>query len=178
MNAFDDARTIEERSMVIMRPFIEQRAFNGQYVVTSKGPLARDLQKSAGDFLYNKGDGSTVYGAELKCEESNKYGNFFLETWSNLSRFTPGWMLTLQTDVLLYHFLNEDELYVIPFRKLRVWAFQRTCIYDYPERGQKKYHQNNDTWGRCVPIDVLTRELDLQPPFKPLAHFMDAEAAE
>ena len=177
MNAFDQARTIEQRSMVIVRPFIEQRAFNGQYVVTSKGPLARDLQKSAGDFLYNKGGPDTVYGAELKSEESKKHPNFFFETWSNLSRFTPGWMFTLSTDVLLYHFLDDDELYVIPFHKLRVWAFQKGRLYEFPEKPQRKRQQKNDTWGRCVAIEVASRELDLQPPFKPLAHFMDGEAA-
>jgi hypothetical protein len=36
-----------------------------------------------------------------------------------------------------------------------------------------KRSQLNDTWGRCVPIDVLQRELNLPPPLKPLAHFFD-----
>jgi hypothetical protein len=176
VNAFEKARTIEERSMVIIRPFIEQHAFNGQYVITSKGPLARDLQKSAGDFLINKGDARTIWGLELKTEESKRYGNFFLETWSNLERYTPGWMVTLNTDTLLYHFLDDDELYVIPFPKLRAWAFKKGRIYDFPERAQNKYTQKNDTWGRCVPVALLSDELGLTPPRKPLAHAFEAAA--
>lgn len=173
MNAFDEASKVEKRSLEILRPFIQQRAFNGQYVVTSKGPLARDLQKRVGDVLFNS-DASTVYSVEIKAEQENKYGNFFLETWSNRSRFTPGWMVTLQADLLLYHFVEQDELYRIPFQKLKRWAWQsggHGGIYKYPERCQSKYEQKNDTWGRCVPISDLTALLALAAPYRPLAEF-------
>ena len=166
MSGWDEARTVEQRSMQILRPFIQQRAFNGQYVVTSKGPLARELQKSVGDMLYNS-DSETVYSAEIKAEESNKHGNFFLETWSNRARFTLGWMFNLNTDLLLYYFLDEDELYAIPFLKLRKWAFHQCRIYDFPERKQAKYDQLNDTWGRCVPCTTVANELGLSAPFSP-----------
>ncbi len=166
MNSFDKCRGTEQRSLEILRPFISQRAFNGQFVVTNKGPLAPELQKSAGDVLYNT-DAETVYAAEIKAEEENKYGNFFFEVWSNRSRFTPGWMFTLRTDLLLYHFLADDLLYVIPFERLRKWAFHDLRIYSHPERQQNKHQQLNDTWGRCVPIATLAREIDLQIPFHP-----------
>lgn len=168
MNAFESARGIEQRSMEILRPFIQNRAFNGQFVVTSKGPLARELQKSIGDLLYNA-DADTVYSAEVKAEESNAHGNFFLEIWSNRSRFTPGWMFTLKTDLLLYHFIQNDELYVIPFERLRRWAFHDLKIWEHPERKQGKYDQLNDTWGRCVPIKVLAFDLNLPIPYRPAA---------
>jgi len=168
MNGFEEARTVEERSMKILRPFIQQRAFNGQYVVTSKGPLAVTLQKSVGDMLYNSDD-DTVYSIEVKAEEADEHGNFFLETWSNRERFTPGWMFTLNANLLLYHFLREDKLYKIPFLRLKKWAFHERRIFGWPERKQSKYSQLNDTWGRCVPIAVLTRELELTEPFSPAA---------
>ncbi len=177
MNAFDTGKNIERLSLDILRPFIRQRAFNGQYVVTTKGPLAAELQKSAGDMLYNT-DADTVYTVEVKAELENKYGNFFLEFWSNRSRFTVGWLITLKSDWLLYHFLKEDELYAIPFQKLRRWAFHDQRIYAFPERPQSKYEQLNDTWGRCVPINVLTRELKLQSPFHPEAAMAERQAAE
>ena len=166
MNAFDQTQRVEQRSMEILRPFIEQRAFNGQYVVTSKGPLARDLQITAGDVLYNS-DKDTVFSIEIKAEESNKHGNFFLETWSNRKWYTPGWMITLKTDLLLYHFLKDDLLYRIPFQKLKRWAFHDRRIYNYPERQQSKYSQPNDTWGRCVPIEKLRCQLQLPQPYRP-----------
>ena len=172
MNAFDSARQIETQSLKILRPFIQQRAFNGQYVVTSKGPLARELQKTVGDILYNA-DEERVFAAEIKAELENKHGNFFLETWSNLSRFTAGWMVTLNTDVLLYHFVKQDELYVIPYKALRKWAFCDGKIYRYPERRQSKYDQLNDTWGRCVPIDDVCAAVNVER-FSPLAAMREA----
>lgn len=168
MNAFDTGKNIERLSLDILRPFIQQRAFNGQYVVTLKGPLATDLQKTAGDMLYNT-DAETVVSVEVKAELENKHGNFFLETWSNRERLKSGWLVTLRADWLLYHFLENDELYVIPLAKLQRWAFHSGRIYTFPERKQSKYDQLNDTWGRCVPIDVVTREIGLRPPFHPEA---------
>lgn len=161
MNAFHDAQKVEMRSMKILRPFIQQRAFNGQFVLTSKGPLAKELQCTVGDALYNA-DPDTVYSVEVKAEEENKYGNLFLETWSNLSRFKPGWMVTLQADLLLYHFLQSDELFVIEYQKLKSWAFRERRIYSFPERAQSKRAQLNDTWGRCVPIETIEKEVGLQ----------------
>jgi hypothetical protein len=173
MNAFEAGKSVEQRSREILHPFIQQRAFNGQFVVTSKGPLARELQRSVGDLLYNT-DAETVYSAEMKAEEENKWGRFFLEMWSNREWFTPGWMIYLKTDLLLYHFLKEDLLYPIPFMALRKWAFHRGRIYAFPERQQSKYKQANDTWGRCVPIEILVRELNLGKPFSPAAFQYDA----
>lgn len=176
MNAFDQAKTVEARSMAILRPVIQQRAWNGQYVVTAKGPLARELQKTVGDALYNS-DAETIYAVEVKAEETCRYGNFFLETWSNRRLFTAGWMFHLNTDLLLYHFLEEDLLYRIPYGRLRAWAFHEGRIYAFPERKQSKYAQLNDTWGRCVPIEVLARELPLEPPLRPASDALSESAA-
>lgn len=170
MNAFEDARGVERRSLEILRPLISQRSFHGQYVVTNKGPLARELQKTAGDVLFNK-DGETVYGVEIKAEEKDAHGNFFFETWSNRALFTLGWMYTLKSDLILYHFIENDDLYIIPFQKLRKWAFHQCRIYAYPERQQGKRAQLNDTWGRCVPIRDLAVELNLEIPYHPQREF-------
>lgn len=166
MSAIDTTRNIERLSLGILRPFIQQRAFNGQYVVTSKGPLSRELQRSVGDMLYNR-DTDSVYSIEVKAEQNNEHGNFFLETWSNRARFTVGWMYSLNADFLFYHFLKNDQLYIIPFQKLRRWAFHDRRVFEFPERKQSKYDQLNDTWGRCVPIAVVTHELNLAPPYAP-----------
>jgi len=166
MNAFESAKTVEQRSLEILRPFIQQRAYNGRFVITSKGPLAREIQCAAGDVFFNS-DCETVYSIEIKAEESNRYGNFFFETWSNRSRFKLGWIYTLSADLLLYHFIDDDMLFKIPFQKLKRWAFHSGRIYDFEERRQSKYEQMNDTWGRCVPISVIIEELGLNEAFAP-----------
>lgn len=161
MSSFDDARRVEYRSMEILTPFIRARSFDGRFVLIEKGRLATELQKSVGDAMLTGTDGK-LWAVEVKAEESNRHQNLFLETWSNLSRYTPGWMVTLNTDLLLYHFIREDELYVANFQRIKEWAFKSREIYSYPERKQSKYDQLNDTWGRCVPIDVLTEQCRLR----------------
>jgi hypothetical protein len=137
----------------------------GRFVVTEKGNLSKFLQKSVGDVLLNS-DEKTVWAIEIKNEETKRHGNLFLETWSNCKWFTPGWMFTLQCDLLFYYFQDVRELYVIPFENLRDWAFRQPSVsahrgrlFDFPEKCQVKREQLNDTWGRCVPIDTIENEV-------------------
>ena len=158
MNAFKEACKVEDRSWAILKHFIAAHSMEGRFVTTNKGRLARQLQKTIGDVLANNKK-NEIIAIELKTEESNKYGNLFIETWSNKSRFTLGWIYTLSTDVIMYHFLLEDELYLISFERLRNWLFSNDNnhpnIDKYPELKQAKYDQLNDTWGRCIPIKDL-----------------------
>lgn len=179
MNAFSEARLIEAQSVKFLEPFLEERAFRGRFVLTLKGPLARALQSSAGDALFNVADGS-LWSVEMKADNTDHH-NMFLETFSNKNLndasshsgrgSTPGWMVTLGADLLLYHRLRFDELLVVNLFSLKRWAFgyQRPDgrpvagrIFDYPERAQRKYGQPNDTWGRCVPISVIEAEVGLK----------------
>ena len=160
-NAFQQAQTVEEESWAILEPFIQMRSFDGRWVKTAKGKLARELQRTVGDVLMNTDDES-IRGIEIKAEE-DKTGNFFLETWSNRKRFTLGWMYTLNADFLFYHFLKDDELYIMNFDRLREWAFWNGGpIYRYKEARQRKYSQLNDTWGRCVPITIIQKAMPVK----------------
>jgi hypothetical protein len=167
INAFNQARKIEAVGMQHLLPFFKEHSFEGRFVLTDKGPLARELQKMAGDVILTHHNGDTL-AIECKIEKSSDYGNFFLETWSNRSRFTLGWMFTIQCAFLFYLFLDKLDLFIIPMQPLRVWAFAAPSklvqcgtgrLFDYPEKRQGKYTQLNDTWGRCVPIHDLLSEI-------------------
>jgi hypothetical protein len=152
--------------MRILAPFIEAKSFDGRFVLTRKGRLAKELQRTVGDILMNT-DEESITAVEVKAERKNKYGNLFLETWSNRSRFTLGWMYTLNTDLLLYHFIEDDQLWVCNFQKLKGWAFQQGAknfpnLFKHPEREQAEYEQMNDTWGRCVPISALVKDIGMR----------------
>lgn len=134
-------------------------------MLTHKGPLAKLLQEQAGDILLNTKSGS-LWSMECKAESLNAHDNFFLESWSNKSRFNPGWFWKVQADILLYHFLNDedgyerDEIYAMRLADLRAWCFEtesdglwRMCRWK--ERRQEKHNQLNDTWGFCVPIAAV-----------------------
>ncbi len=175
MNAFNDARQIELAGKDDLVRFLESQASSGRVVLTDKGPLSAFLQETVGDAVMNDRRMDT-WGVEFKIEDRHT-GNLFLETWSNLYRRNPGWMVKLNTDILLYYFLDCKQLYSISFQRLAKWAFGDSDafrhgervkgrspgrIYDFPERRQQKRDQVNDTWGRVIPLTVLTNEVGLQ----------------
>lgn len=175
MSAFDDARQVELAGKDALVCFLHSQASSGRVVLTDKGPLSKFLQETVGDAVMNGRD-MTAWGVEFKIEQKHT-GNLFLETWSNLSRRNPGWMVKLNTDILLYYFLDCGQLYSISFQRLAKWAFGDSAayrqgervkgrspgrIYDFPERRQGKRDQLNDTWGRIVPVAVLKKEVGFQ----------------
>ena len=178
MNAFDNAKLTEARGLAVLVPFLKERAFDGRFVLTNKGRMARYLQETVGDALFNC-DADTVWTIEIKVEESDIYGNFFLETWSNKNLndkknqadhgSNPGWMLKVRADLLFYYFLESDELYIIDLFKLRRWAFVHENgepnIDRFREKLQGKRVQANDTWGRCVPISVIKEAVGFRKIF-------------
>ena len=173
MNAFEAGRTVEARGMAILSPFLMENATG--YVVIDKGPLAKTLQETVGDVIFNSKRNGQLYSAEIKVEEKNEYGNFFLETWSNrnlkdigsyLERGNnPGWFIKSRSRLLLYYFLREDDLYIIDMFKLKQWAFcteqgrSGWPLMRYPEKRQGKYDQLNDTWGCVAKIADVERQV-------------------
>jgi hypothetical protein len=161
---------VEHRGLAVLLPYLEEKAYRGRLVSTAKGPLSRTLQKSFGDFFMNV-DAETVRSLEIKVERQWT-GNVFLETWSNRNLedpnahyehgSTPGWLVTSRADLLLFYFLDTDDLVTVPLLRLKRWAFgsgPQGGVYAWPEKRQGRYGQANDTWGRCVPVEHLEREV-------------------
>ena len=148
-NAFSVACQIEAEGQKVLMPWLSRRYEN--VILNVGGRLSRELQRNADVFVEKAG---SIIAIELKIEAENKYKNLYLESWSNKSRFNPGWMLKSDADTLLYYFLDSDEGFAFDFKKLRTWAFDDWQITRYPEKPQGKYSQLNDTWGWCVPIQV------------------------
>lgn len=145
--------------MAILEPYIRTIAHEGRYVWTAKGRLAKELQTEYGD-LFLQAKQQQVFTLELKAEQQDKYGNVFLEEWSNRSRFKRGWMDSLNVDYLLYHFIDDDKVLVLNFQELKKWAYYcpsggRPKLYEHPMKPQSSREQLNDTWGVCVPIAAL-----------------------
>jgi hypothetical protein len=161
LDSFKEAKIIGEQGVNALIPFLEQCCYEGRFVITDKGRISEFLQKSVGDIIFNC-QNQKVWSIEVKTEQENKTGNLYLETWSNLSRYTPGWMVTLNADILWYFFQKERLLYSVDFGKLKKWSFVQKRIYQFPEKKQNSYVQKNDTWGRCVPIMVLKKEVGIK----------------
>lgn len=169
MGAFEEAVKVEEEGMRYLMPFFRSLSYRGQIVRIMKGELAQKLQQEVGDIMFNSQKDQGLLSVELKIENKNEYGNFFLETWSNKTREKPGWMCNgLSATWLGYFFIREQDLYMMRLADLRKWAFQtpshrgHQCrIEDFPEKVQRTRKQMNDTWGRLVPIATLQQEIDM-----------------
>lgn len=159
MNAFEDASKLESKGMGVILAYLKDVALDGRIVLTSKGRKSLLLQKLVGDVIVQSKRGAAVC-FELKTEQADKYGNFFLEVWSNLPRHTLGWMYTTEADWILYQFYDDERVYMLPVPQLKHWAFTRRKIEDYPHRPQKKRDQMNETVGACVPISIIEAEVE------------------
>jgi hypothetical protein len=173
MSGFSLATDVETRALEIIRPFAKTFSYNGMIVCPKDGAVGIALQKQFGDLFIQETE-TKLTSIELKAEEEFT-GNLFLETWSNRNLESKlshaergsevGWLYKSRADVLFYYFLNTDHLFVCDMFSLQKWAFgtrgakKEARIFSFPEKPQGKYSQLNDTWGRCVKIEVLQREL-------------------
>ena len=159
LDSYSSANKIEQEGLEVIIPYLKTKATDGQFVTTSKGRLSKFLQQSVGDFLFNSNN--KVYSIELKVEKEKKYGNFFLEVWSNMDfeRRNVGWMYKVDCDYIWYYFIDCDELYSINYKELWIWFFKEGNSNRFKERVQSKYSQLNTTTGRCVPISVIVDEV-------------------
>lgn len=188
MNSFDQCSTVAAKSLAMLHPFLEET--QGRYVVTDKGRLAPYLQSVVGDLIFNDRAGR-MWTVELKAD-ATALTNVFLETWSNRNLDDlgnrhavgrkPGWLLTLNADLLFYHFINQDKLLVANLPALQRWAFCAPSrnmsepingrgdrvrlqgrLWDFREVRQAAYEQKNDTRGRPVPVPILLNEVEPAP---------------
>ncbi len=161
MNSFKECQKIEILGYELIKPYLKTQFDEFVYVNTEeRNELVLTFQQNFGDLIAKKG--KALYFIDIKTENEDKYGNFFLETWSNKKRNTPGWFIPdrgVKADFVYYIFLKQKTLYVLDLPKVRKWAFDGKNIERYPEKMQNKYDQLNDTWGRCVKINDLIRDL-------------------
>jgi len=170
MDAFQDARTVDERGRAILKPYALHLGADVEEVEDGKSKT----QECYGDWRVSFGS-SEVFYYEVKTEEKTT-GNLFLEEWSNLG-YNQGWFCKSRGDVLWYYFLDLDNLWVCPIADLQVWAFTNSNIKSYPSKPQRKRDQNNESWGWCVPTDALLLALKrFRGPFHP-RQVLDAEAS-
>jgi hypothetical protein len=164
MNSFQACQKTENQGYELVKPYLNKNFDEYVYVnTTERNDLVLAFQQNFGDLIVKKN--GMIYFIDIKTEGEDKYGNLFLETWSNKKRNTPGWFVSdvgVKADFIYYIFLQQRILYILDLPKLRKWAFDDKNIERYPEKMQNKYDQFNDTWGKCVKIiDVIK---DLQCP--------------
>jgi len=154
--SYYDCLQIEDQGYELIRPYLKKNFDEFVYVQGKRrADFLKAFQINYGDLIAKKNN--ELVFIDLKTETQNKYGNFFLETWSNKARGKPGWFMPeggVRADYLYYIFLDQkNSFYIIDLPKARTWAFADNRLHNYPEKRQNKYDQLNDTWGRCVKIN-------------------------
>lgn len=145
---YKDSLLVEQKSKKIILDFLTNLDTNPVW-------LEGKNEQQKGDIFLKDLD---LY-IEVKAEQKKISPYFFIETWSNKSRKTFGWLYTIKADYLFYLFLKEMCLYCITVSDLKK---VKTYSYCYTEVEQKKYTQLNDTWGLLVPrkhIDAVKIKL-------------------
>jgi hypothetical protein len=127
------------------------------WIHKTRGIMASRVTKQQeyyGDFFFQIHPQDRPTYVLVKAEEENRFGNFFIETWRNKSAGEGGWITkNCIAKFLGYYFHRDKELYMIKFQEFRKWAEHN--ITRFPEKEQSKRIQENDAWGRVVPIQVV-----------------------
>jgi hypothetical protein len=151
-NSFDQGRAIERRSWKLLEPYFRQFGIGYQRV---------DYRLYRGDYRLTLPNGQRPY-LELKAEIEDRYGNLFIERWSNYE-ITDGWLVSSRADIVLYHFLRCGSLYIFSLGQLKDSLMAKDLAgttygeRTYPLKQQRKYEQHNDTRGWPVPIRHIFR---------------------
>ncbi|WP_254614601.1 hypothetical protein [Myxococcus sp. CA056] len=97
-----------------------------------------------------------VRGIEVKGDRNATRRRYFFELVSNLEKDTPGCFLYSGADLLVYVFLSQGELHVMPLKAVRDWFLPRakeyTLKHAFTQTGAIRY----TTVGAVVPTrDVV-----------------------
>lgn len=148
---------VEAAGLVMVNPLLKTW---GEVYDTNKMPQNIKRQKTLGDRIIAHPSGVLIT-VEIKTEQ-RETGNLFLETWSNRTsdeRYKKrGWFDTLETDLIVFVFLDTCKAYRLDFPKLRLWweSEANWNKYRWAQAGASwRGEQKNNTWGHPVPIADL-----------------------
>jgi hypothetical protein len=104
------------------------------------------------DLLWELPSGE-VRGVEVKGDRSPRHRRrYFFELVSNLERDTPGCFLYSGADLLVYVFLSQGELHVLPLKAVREWFLPRAKSYELRNTSTQTGAIRYTTVGAVVPV--------------------------
>lgn len=162
MGSFEENQRIEAESWSRIEPVV--RSLFANFILFPSGRENHHFQSLGDGVAVSKTTGNVLV-VEFKAERRFT-GNLFLELHSNLSqgRYSPGWFYKSKADVLIYHFLDNDRLFVIDLPRLQKWAFHANdshvpAIMRFRTMVQYAHEQKNSTCGAIVPIEVIRQKV-------------------
>ncbi len=96
-----------------------------------------------------------VAGVEVKGDRQGRTGNYFLELISNLEKNTPGCFLYSTADLILYVFLEQREVHVLPVGESREWFLAHAKQFSLKSTRTRTGTASYTTVGALVPVRQL-----------------------
>ena len=103
------------------------------------------------DLLWEHPDGQ-VRGIEVKGDRQYTRRNYFFELVSNLEKDTPGCFLYSEADWIIYVFLSQKELHVLPLKQVREWFLPLARNYPVKHAITRTGPLRYTTLGVAVPV--------------------------
>ena len=122
---------------------------------TAPGSLVHDVsldprfQHRGVDLLWELPLGE-VRGVEVKGDRQTRR-RYWFELVSNVEKDTPGCFLYSGADLMLYVFLSQAELHVLPLKEVREWFLPRAKAYALKHTSTKTGAIRYTTVGAIVP---------------------------
>lgn len=150
--AFHESSKFEAKHMPDIQEFLA--SFRGAEVslVTD-----RDQQMRFGDLTWVE-NGIRKF-VDVKCD-GTYHNNIFFEEYSNRTTGRKGWLRTLESNIIIYVHVNAKILVFIDLRKVRelIDSSSKSLLENsWKLRLQGKSVQENDTYGRAIPVIDLVR---------------------
>ena len=101
------------------------------------------------DLLWELPSGE-VRGVEVKGDRQTRR-RYWFELVSNVEKDTPGCFLYSGADLMLYVFLSQSELHVLPLKDVREWFLPRAKAYALKHTSTKTGAIRYTTVGAIVP---------------------------
>jgi hypothetical protein len=122
---------------------------------TAPGSRVHDVQEDPRfqhrgvDLLWELPTGE-VRGIEVKGDRQTRR-RYWFELVSNLEKDTPGCFLYSGADLMVYVFLSQAELHVLPLKEVREWFLPRAKAYALKQTSTKTGAIRYTTVGAVVP---------------------------
>ena len=152
MGKYDEDHTQERRDMPIVKLWLRSRL--SIYNIEDATP--RQQKEDDIDFTGHKLNGDIIT-FEVKIRRK-LYDDILIETVSNTTKGSRGWIYVSKADVLVYVFLIDGKIvrgFIIDMQILRKWWEDKGCHMDYPIKDAPNYDKKGNliytTRNRAVP---------------------------
>ena len=151
-------RAVEREGRTLFERYLKSLGWLYEFIDADE-PDGLALQMRGVDYIL---DGPSVKGIELELKTEQKFtGNLFLESWADAWNAEPGWLLTINPDILACLFLDVNKLFLMNFADLKGWYFGSGRFVSAKRVRVNAHPTGRYTIGHLVRIPEVARNIDI-----------------